>query len=173
LELSQIQSFELPGSESFMQLVKLPTLSGPAVNRQDGATIDGRMAGGLLHVDSLALSKSGLLVLMDGTSTLDGRLDLNVTAFTNQSGPADGLLAFADSPVMLAVSAPVALVAKANEAIKDRVIHVHVGGTSAHPTLRLQPAKNLSQDALRFFLASTLGSPAANMAIRQQKQLVR
>ncbi len=53
LELSQIQSLELPGSESFMQLVKLPTISGPSFDQEDGGTIDGRLTGGLLHVDNL------------------------------------------------------------------------------------------------------------------------
>ncbi len=173
IELAQIQSLKIPGTESLTQLIKMPTVSLPSPGQEDGGTIDGRMAGGLLRIDSLTLAKSGMLVLMDGSSTLDGRLDLNVVAYTSQDGPADKLLSFADSPVMLAVSAPVALVAKANEAMKDRTIHVHVGGTSARPTVRLQPAKSLSQDALRFFVAGTLGSPVANIATNPKRQPVR
>lgn len=173
LELSRIQMLELPGSDSFMRLVNLPTLSGPSRTQEDGGTIDGRLAGGLLHVDNLALSKNGVLVLMNGTSTLEGRLDFDVTALTNQSGPADGLFSLADSPLMLAAPAPVTLLIKANEAIKDRVIHIHVGGTGARPALRLQPGKTLSQDALRFFVSGTLGNRTADIALRQQRQSVR
>lgn len=173
IELSRIKSLEIPGTETFTQLIKMPTLSLPDASQEDGGTLDGRLAGGLLHIDSLSLAKSGTLVLMDGTSTLDGRLDFNVVAFTSQSGPADELLSFADSPLMLAVSAPVAVVAKVNEAIKDRVIHVHVGGTSARPTIRLQPAKTLSQDVLRFFVAGTLGSPVANIATSPKRKTIR
>jgi len=173
LELSQIQSLEVPGFDSFTQLVKLPTISGPSRSQEDGGTIDGRLAGGLLQVDNVALSKSGFLVLMNGTSTLNGRLDFDATAITNQSGPADSLFAFADSPLMLAAPAPVTLLIKANEAMKDRVFHIHVGGTGARPTLRLQPGKSRSQDALRFFVAGTLGNGAADVALRQQKQTIR
>ena len=74
---------------------------------------------------------------------------------------------------MLAAPAPVTLLIKANEAMKDRVIHIHVGGTGARPMLRLQPGKTLSQDALRFFVAGTLGNRAADIALRQQRQSVR
>ncbi len=173
VQLSQIQSLELPGWDSLLQLVKLPSLTGTSGASQDGGTVQGRLAGGRLHVDSLVLSKSGLLVLMDGSATLDGRLDFDVTAVTSKSGPADGLLAFADSPIMLAAAAPVALLAKANEAMKDRVIHVQVAGVGARPVLRLQPAKTLSQDALRFLVANTLGSQAAEIAIRQPGSTIR
>ncbi|MDA1232900.1 MAG: hypothetical protein O2856_19195, partial [Planctomycetota bacterium] len=173
LELSRIQMLELPGSESLMQLVNLPTFSGPSRAQDDGGSIDGRLAGGLLHVDTLALSKSGVLLLMSGTSTLEGRLDFDVIALTTQTGPADGLFALSDSPLMLAAPAPVTLLIKANEAIKDRIIHIHVGGTGARPALRLQPGKTLSQDALRFFVAGTLGNRTADLALRQQRQSVR
>lgn len=172
LELSQVRSLELPAWESLLQMARLSEITQPSIDRTDGGTIDGRFAGGLLHVDNLALSKGGLLVLMDGTSTLEGRLDLDVTAMTTDTGPADSLIALADTPLMLAAPAPLAVLIKANEALKDRVIHIHVGGTSARPSLRLQPGKTLSQDALRFFVSGTLGSRSADIALRR-RQTVR
>jgi hypothetical protein len=107
---------------------------------------------------------------MNGHASLDGRLNFDVTAATGQVGPADGLMALTDSPLMLAAPAPVALVLKANEAMKDRVVHVHVGGTSSRPTLRLQPGKNLTQDTIRFFLTNSFGSQVANVADTSRKQ---
>ncbi len=79
---------------------------------------------------------------MDGTSTLEGRLNFDVTAITNQSGPADGLLSLADSPLMLAAPAPVTLLIKANEAMKDRVIHIHVGGTGCATHVAITARQN-------------------------------
>ncbi len=104
---------------------------------------------------------------MNGTSTVAGRLNLNVTAITNPSGPADGLMEFANSPLMMAGPAPIALLARANDALKDRVVYVRVSGTSSRPTLHVQPGKSLSQDAVRFVLSSTIGSQAANIAVRR------
>ncbi|EMI19144.1 hypothetical protein RMSM_03931 [Rhodopirellula maiorica SM1] len=159
LEMSNINAMELPVMDELSSLVRLaPSRPG---NGQDGGYVYGRIAGGLVQVEELAISQSTVQVLMSGTATLDGRLDFDVTASTESDGPADQLLEMADSPIMMATAAPIAMVAKANELLKDRVVHVHVGGTSARPTLRLQPGKQLSQDAVRFFLSSSLGSNVA------------
>lgn len=159
LEMSNINALELPVMDELSSLVRLaPSRPG---NGQDGGYVYGRIAGGLVHVEELAISQSTVQVLMSGSATMDGRLDFDVTASTESNGPADQLLEMADSPIMMATAAPIAMVAKANELLKDRVVHVHVGGTSARPTLRLQPGKQLSQDAVRFFLSSSLGANVA------------
>ncbi|WP_372717589.1 AsmA-like C-terminal region-containing protein [Novipirellula sp.] len=159
LEMSNINALELPVMDELSSLVRLaPSRPG---NGQDGGYVYGRIAGGLVHVEELAISQSTVQVLMSGSATMDGRLDFDVTASTESNGPADQLLEMADSPIMMATAAPIAMVAKANELLKDRVVHVHVGGTSARPTLRLQPGKQLSQDAVRFFLTSSLGANVA------------
>ncbi|QDV27061.1 AsmA-like C-terminal region-containing protein [Aureliella helgolandensis] len=173
IELTQLQSLEIPGIDQFQSLLKLSTLSGPSFLQQDGGSVHGRIAGGLVYVDDLFVSKSGLQVLLSGTSSLDGRVNFDVTALTQQSGPADGLISLAQSPLMLAAPAPVALLMKANEALKNRVVHVQVSGTAARPTLSLQPGKKLSQDALRMFISGTLGSQAADLATRQQYKSTR
>ncbi|GAA5505656.1 hypothetical protein [Novipirellula caenicola] len=160
LEMSNINAMELPIMDELSSLVRLaPSRPG---NGQDGGYVYGRIAGGLVQVEELAISQSTVQVLMSGTASMDGRLDFDVTASTESNGPADQLLEMANSPVMMATAAPIAVVAKANELLKDRVVHVHVGGTSARPTLRLQPGKQLSQDAVRFFLSSSLGTNVAD-----------
>ncbi|MDV6030030.1 MAG: hypothetical protein F9B45_07965 [Phycisphaera sp. RhM] len=160
VNLSKVDSMDLPILDQLGALINLaPTLS---TDQDNQGTIQGRLAGGLVHLDRLAISQSNVQVLMDGQATLDGRLDFDITAATGQTGPADGLAALASSPLLLAAPAPVALVLKANEAMKDRVVHVHVGGTASRPVLRLQPGKQLAQDTLRFFLKNSFGSQVAD-----------
>jgi hypothetical protein len=173
VELSQLKKLALPGYDQFTQLVKIPSFSAPSLGENDIGILDGRMAGGLVHLDQATLTKSGLLVLADGTASMQGRLALNVVAITNPSGPADGLVELASSPIMLAVPAPIALLAKANDALKDRTVYVAVGGTTGRPIMHLQPGRGLSQDAMRFVLSATFGSQAANVAINQSKQTKR
>lgn len=168
LQMSQVDTLEMPILDQLDTLISLSPSLG--IKQDNLGTIQGRLSGGMLHLDKLAISQSNIHVLMDGDASLDGRLNFDVTAATGQQGPADGLLALADSPLMLAAPAPVALVLKANEAMKDRVVHVHVGGTASRPTLRLQPGKNLTQDTLRFFLTTSFGSQIAGAVDLSQRR---
>ncbi len=171
LTLANVSTMEIPVLD---QLPSMVSLSPPRPGQgQDGGTVRGRLAGGLVHVDELAIAQSNVQVLMSGNATLDGRLNFDLTASTQSSGPADSLLDLADSPLMLAAPAPIALIAKANDLLKDRVVHVHVGGNAARPTLRLQPGKQLGQDAVQFFLKSSFGNVPASVANRSSQSTRR
>ena len=170
LTLANVKTLEIPVLDQLPKMVSLsPSRPGQG---EDGGSVRGRIAGGLVHVDELAIAQSNVQVLMTGNATLDGRLNFDLTASTQSNGPADQLLELADSPLMLAAPAPIALVAKANNLLKDRVIHVHVGGNAARPTMRLQPGKQLSQDAVQFFLKSSFGSGPLSIA-NQSSQAFR
>ncbi len=168
ITMSQVDSLEMPVLDQLDTLVSMtPTLGSKQNN--DG-TLRGRLAGGLVHVEELSVTQSNVQVMMNGHASLDGRLKFDITAATGQAGPADGLVGLAESPLMLAAPAPVALVLKANEAMKDRVVHVRVEGTASRPILRLQPGKTLTQDTLRFFIANSFGSRVANLADQSQRR---
>ena len=165
LELANPKAMELPVLNQLPTVISL-TPSRPGIG-EDGGFVEGRIAGGLLHVDQFAIVQSNIQVFMLGNATQEGRLDFDVTVNTNASGPADQLLELANTPLMLAAPAPVALIAKANDLLKDRVAHVHVGGIASRPTIQFQPGKQLSQSALKFFLSSTMGSQASEIATRR------
>ncbi len=171
IELSQVKALEIPVLSDLPQLIDLPSLSSLASGpTNDGGTIFGRLSGSVIHIDQIALQQSNIQVLVDGTSTIDGRLDLNVTASTGSTSPTDGLVSILNSPLMLAAPAPLALIAKANDAMKDRVVHVHVGGTANRPLMKIQPAKALTQDAIRFFLSNSVGTQIADAATTSRNQ---
>lgn len=168
IELKQVKSLEIPVLDQLPQLIKVPTIYNPD-SQDDGGYLYGRFGGGLVHLEQLALWQSNVQILAQGTATLAGRIDLDITASTQKNGPADQLLELANSPLLLAAPAPVALLARANDALKDRVIHVQVSGTAENPALRLQPAKQLTQSALQFFIRNSLGSQLATAAANQNR----
>jgi hypothetical protein len=147
ITLSQAKAMEMPVLSDMTRFTNFV----PSSSDGDG-TIRGRIGGGIVYLDQMQLSAANARILVNGTATFAGRLDMDVTASTGQEGPADALLEFADSPIMLAAPAPVVLIAKANKALKNRVVHVQVSGTAASPQLRLNPGKQLGQQAIQFFL---------------------
>ena len=170
-KLSQVEALQIPVLSEVAQAIELPTISGMSKrDSQDGGVVRGRLSGQVIYVDEIAIQQSNVQVLVDGKSTIDGRLDLDLTASTGETSPTEGLVSMLHSPLMLAAPAPVALIAKANEAMKDRVVNVHVGGTIARPLVKVQPAKTLTQDAIRFFLSSSVGSSVAGAAMQSRNQ---
>ena len=146
--LSDAQSLQLPVLSNMTKL--LGTL--PTTTSFDESKIKGRLGNGVVHLDRMTMSAANAQILVEGTATFKGQLNLQVMAKTNESGPADKLLELADSPLLLAAPAPVVLVAKANDALKDRVIHLRVAGTTSRPAIRLEPTRQLGQEAIKFFM---------------------
>lgn len=169
-EMQNIQALEIPVLDQLPKMVKLsPSMPG---HGQDGGTIHGRIGGGLVYIDEIAVHQSNVQVLVYGKATMQGQLDLDVIVSTESTSPTDQLVSMLDSPLMLAAPAPVALIAKANDLLKDRVVRVHVGGTANSPTLRLQPGKQLTQEAVRFFLTSSFGSTGTQVSnLRSQTRI--
>jgi hypothetical protein len=149
--LSDAQSLRMPVLNNMTKFLG----SLPTATSFDESKVQGRLGNGIIHLDRLSMSAANAQILVEGTATLQGRLNLQVMAKTDESGPADKLLELADTPLMLAAPAPIAIVAKANEALKDRVIHLRVGGTAARPAIRLEPTRQLGQEAIKFFMNET------------------
>ena len=128
-------------------LTTLPTSTSVADSK-----IEGRLGNGLVHLERVTVAAANAQILAEGTASLQGRLNLQVTARTDESGPADKLLELADSPLVMAAPTPIGMVAKANAALKDRVVHLRVGGTAARPVIRLEPGRQLGKEAIKFFM---------------------
>ena len=146
--LSDANSLQIPVVSDLTKFLK--TL--PTTTAFDQSRIQGRLGNGMVHLDRVTLAAANAQILAEGTATLQGRLNLQVMAKTDETGPADKLLELADSPLLMAAPTPLALVAKANNALKDRVIHLRIGGTAARPVIRLEPGKQIGQEAIKFFM---------------------
>ena len=168
LDLTKVQPLQVPILDKLPQMVQLPELLQTDA-LDDGGYLYGSFGGGTVRLEQLALWQNRIQILAEGQATLAGRLNFMVTASTLRGGPADQWLALAQSPLMLAAPAPVALLAQANEILKNRVVHVAVGGTATRPVLQLQPARQLAQQALRFFIRGATGAQLADAADWNQR----
>ncbi|MDM4015916.1 AsmA-like C-terminal region-containing protein [Roseiconus lacunae] len=167
-EMSNIEALQFPVLD---QLPRMVSLSAPTPGKgQDGAIAYGRIGGGIVHIEEVAVYQSNVQVMVTGKANFNQKLDLDVVASTSSDSPTDQLVSLLDSPLMLAAPAPVALIVKANELLKDRVVNVHVGGTAGRPVLRLQTGKQLGQNAVKFFLANSFGSTVTGLAELRSKQ---
>jgi hypothetical protein len=131
-----------------------PFLAPSATTRFQQGDLHARLAGGVVRVQRLALVSPLLQVFLDGTVTLQGRLDLDVVAntgslaFTAAILPQLGLTQLATTGAL-----PTSLLARASTLLSHRVIRLHVGGTVRSPSIRLNPVLLLTEEAVRFFLA--------------------
>lgn len=116
--------------------------------------IQGRLGGGIFRVNRLALSSPTSQLFAEGTITLAGRrLDLNVVAHTGQIGPQVrglrllGLRLPAFGPI------PITLIRDVSDFLSNRTIRLTVGGTLDAPSVRVNTAALLGDEAVRFFLS--------------------
>ena len=163
-DISQVQATSLPIVEELGAFLNLSNYGN-----SDKGRIYGRLSNGIAHLEHARLQTASALIVAEGTAQLNGQLDIDVVASTGQTGPIDGIVDLASSPIMLAAPAPIALVVKANELLKDRVVYVHVGGVADRPVIRLQPGKQLNQEVLKFFLTDSLQT-AKNFGTAQQNR---
>ena len=146
--LSDANSLQIPVVSDLTRFLK----TVPSTTSFDESRIQGRLGNGMVHLDRVTLAAANVQVLAEGTSTLKGRLNMQVMAKTDESGPADKLLEIADSPLLMAAPTPLAMVAKANNALKDRVVHLRIGGTAARLVIRLEPGRQIGTEAIKFFV---------------------
>jgi translocation and assembly module TamB len=147
--LTQTQASGIPVLQQVMPFI--PIVGGSSTQFQSG-DVRGRLAGGVFRLQRLALNSSAADILVEGNITLEGRLDLEVTARTG--GPVLnarglqllGLRLPAVGPL------PLTLIVDASAFLANRVIHLRVTGTVRNPVIRVEPVPLLTEEAVRFFL---------------------
>ena len=153
-EIKDVQALQTPVLQNASQFLGAV---GRTTSFEEG-TVSGQLANGMITIDRLALMADSVRIIIEGTSTLTGQLNLYVSAYTGETGPADKLLKLAESPLMLAAPVPIALIAQANDVIKDRVVHLHVTGNAQKPLIRVQPGRQLQQEVIQLLVKSALSS---------------
>jgi hypothetical protein len=146
-KLSQTQAVQLPVVSSL-----LPFLGGAQSNATfQSGDLRGRLAGGVFRVQRMTLAGTYLQLIILGNVTLQGRLDLDVTARTGLLGPTPLVLRAFGLAIPAAGPIPVGLLLQASALLSNQVLHFMVGGTIRHPVIRVQPVRMLTEDAVRFF----------------------
>jgi hypothetical protein len=114
-----------------------------------------RLDRGVIRVQRLTLSGSTLQLFVDGTVTLEGRLNLNVTANTGQLGYNPTFLRFLGVRIPAVGPIPVTVLLEATTYLSNRTIHLRVTGTLRSPVVQVEPVSLLSEEAVRFFINRT------------------
>ena len=147
--LARTQAFEFP---VLRQL--LPFLG---VGRSTSATFDrgklqARLARGIVRVEGLSLVGASLQLFLEGTVTLQGRLDLDVLANTGRVGVNPNLLDLLGLGLPAVGPIPAEVILRASDYFSNRLLRLRVGGTIRSPSVRIDPVTLLTDEAIRFFL---------------------
>ena len=153
-QIKDVQALQMPVLQNASQFLGSV---GRTTSFEDGI-LSGRLANGMITIDRMALMAASVRIIIEGTSTLTGQLNLYVSAYTGETGPADKILKLTDSPLMLAAPVPIAMIAQANDMIKDRTVHLHVTGSAQRPLIRVQPGRQLQQEVIQLLVKSALSS---------------
>lgn len=115
----------------------------------------GRLAGGVFRIQRFSLTGSRLKLLVEGNVTLQGRLNLDVTANTGTVGINPNVPRLLGLRLPAAGPLPVTVLAQAGTYLSNRVIHLRVTGTIRNPTIQVEPLTLASEEIIRFFLNRT------------------
>jgi predicted anti-sigma-YlaC factor YlaD len=123
--------------------------------RPDAAQIQrrrARLSRSVVRIQRFSLSSTLLQMIIEGTVTLQGRLNLDVTARTGTLGVNPNALRLLGLRLPVAGPVPIALIAQVSSYLSNRVVHLVVGGTIRSPAVRVEPVSLLTEEAVRFFL---------------------
>jgi hypothetical protein len=153
--LQQTQAQQVP---VLAQLLPFITPGRSNATFQTGS-LRGRLAGGVLRIQTLTLLGTYLRLFANGTVALAGRLDLQVTAQTGQFGPEPLLLRLLRVRLPAFGPIPLSLIVEATSYLSNRVINMHVTGTVRHPVVQVEPLRLLTEEAVRFFINRAVSLP--------------
>jgi hypothetical protein len=149
MDFSQTQVLELP-----VLRVLAPYFRGlsPATSFEKG-DLRATLGQGIWRVRRLTVDSQALRLLAEGTVTVEGRLDLEVTARTGELIVNPLILRLVG--VATGLPLPLEVLIRASEWLSNRVVHLRVGGTLRSPTVRYEPIRILTEQTIRFFLQRT------------------
>jgi hypothetical protein len=145
----QTQALQLPVLQQLAPVL-LPGQSSSAVFQT--GDIAARLARGVIAIQRLRLVGTVLQLILQGTATLEGRLNLEATANTG------GLVA--NAPFIRGLAAeipdnsplPVTLLNQATRLLSVRLVHLRIGGTLRAPIVQQDTFTVLTEEAVRFFV---------------------
>ena len=115
-----------------------------------------RLDNGMFRIQRLALEGPNVQMYVEGTVSLEGRLNLQVMAQTGAFG-IDPRLRLLGVRIPVAGPVPLVVFQEASTLLSNRVIHLHVTGTLRSPHIRVLPLAVFTQEALRYFVRRYVG----------------
>jgi hypothetical protein len=147
-KLEQTQALQLPVLRQLTPFL----MGGQSTAVFQSGSLRGRLAGGVVRIERLTFARSVMQLFINGTITLQGRLNLDVTANTGNAGVNPTFLNFLGLRVPATGPIPVALLLEASTYFSNRLVHMRVTGTVRSPIVTVGPISFLTEEAVRFFL---------------------
>jgi hypothetical protein len=112
-----------------------------------------RLANGVWRISQLTLESTYARLIIQGSMTVRGGLDLDVVARTSSLGGVNPVLLQAFLRRLPPVGpVPVGLIFQVTQLLSNRVIHARLSGTTRTPRIQIEPIRLLTEEAVRFFL---------------------
>jgi hypothetical protein len=147
--LQQAQALQLP------VLQQVAPFLGPSQSSSSffqSGDLRARLARGVFRIERLAFAGTAARILVEGTVTVEGRLNLAVTANTGRFGVNPTFLQFIGLRIPTLGPVPVALLLQATTYLSNRVVHLRVTGTIRTPIITVEPLSLLTETAFQFFI---------------------
>ena len=113
--------------------------------------LSARLRNAVLRLERLTLSGPGVRLYATGTAALPaGRLNLEVIADTGERDVTEEFLLRLVEQA--AGPTPVGFALRACRLLRDRIVYLDVGGTVRRPRVRVQTARQVQEEAIRFLL---------------------
>ncbi|HEY7158042.1 MAG TPA: DUF3971 domain-containing protein [Gemmataceae bacterium] len=151
-KLQQAQALQLPVLRQITPYLR----PGVSSSTFQSGQLKGRLAGGIFTIQHLTLIGNLLQLIVEGTVTLAGRLDLDVTAQTGLFCLNPARRDSVSSRIPLIGAIPRLLLFEASALLANQVVHLKVTGTVRSPSVRIQPLLTLTEDTVRFFFGRLL-----------------
>jgi hypothetical protein len=141
--MQQTQALEVPFLKPLAPLLGTPTTA----TFQTG-DVRARLGRGVIHIEQMSFPEGPLELYAEGEVTLQGRVDMNVTANTGRFSNLAATLGFRLPQTGIIAGD---LVRRATALLSPSLVHIHVGGTVHEPRVQVIPLPVLTENALRFF----------------------
>jgi hypothetical protein len=151
--LRQTQALQMPVLQHAAPFVAPGQSQSILFNQGD---LKARLANGILRIDRLSLTGSIVKLFVEGTVSLQGRLNLDVTASTGGVGPNPTVLRLIGLRLPAVGPIPLVLITQASNYLSFHTIHLSVLGTIRSPIVRVQPVQLLTEEAVRYFLTQAV-----------------
>jgi translocation and assembly module TamB len=147
--MQQTQALQLPVLQQLLPFLPFGQSAAASFQRGD---VRARLARGIVRIERMSFAGTWLQVFIEGTVTLQGRLNLEVTANTGQLGASPSFLRLLGLRLPVAGPIPVGLLLQASTYLSNRVVHLRVNGTIRSPIIRIEPVALLTDEVVRFFV---------------------
>ena len=120
------------------------------------------LAKGKINIAQFRLQNALTSILITGDAWLNGKLDLEVAARVERLNQPTLIDQLAGSPVARAAGPQATFFIQAADFLSERIVFLDVAGTASRPQFRLNPGKQLKEEAIRYFLRGSQILPNAN-----------